>query len=47
MQRAKQQQAVKERDASARCAAKVTQPAEQQQAVRERDASARHAARAT
>ncbi len=46
MQRAEQQQAVREQDTSAMRAARATQSAEQQQAVRERDASARGAARA-
>jgi hypothetical protein len=45
-QSAEQQQAARERDASAGHAARVAQPAKQQQAVKERDASVRSAARA-
>ncbi len=45
MQRAEQQQAVREHDTSARRAARAAQSAEQQQAVRELDASTRRAAR--
>jgi hypothetical protein len=47
MQRAEQQQAVREWNASARSAARVAQSVEHQQAVRERHASAGRAARAT
>ncbi len=46
MQRAEQQQAVRERNASARRVVRAAQSVEQQHAVRERNASARRAARA-
>ncbi len=46
MKRAEQQQAFRERDASAKRVAMVAQSAEQQQVIRERDASARRATRA-
>jgi hypothetical protein len=46
MERAEQQQAVKEWHASAKRAARAAQSIEQQQAVRKRNASAMRAARA-